>query len=260
MKIKNVSGAEGYFAAGKRGVRLANNASVDVADSPEAMADVLASVKTGDLEIVEGPNTSAVIGVTDRPVGVSILLGSVAEGDFVTVSGQAFEFVDTAGAGVEPNATEVLIGASDATAAAALKVAINADATLDAAQVRCSNVHATSAVEIYRTDGDLTTAFSYSVADSGGHATATVITGVDNEGLSLVIVTQIGAASAFTVFTGLKSISSFWFDHHVTATGATAAYDGTATPSGGSIVFANGGSANIVATDTVVVYALGKKV
>jgi len=260
MNIKNVSGIENYFAAGKRGVRLANNATATVEDTPEAMKDVLAAVYNGLLEIVETPNTAALMGVTDRPVGVLITVANdVAEGAYSIIEGVTFEYVNTAGASVEAGAVEVVTDDDDAAAAsAALKAAINANATLADLKIRAINVINTSAVEIYRTDGDLATAITVDVTNSTD--TETAIAGIDNTAKSFVVVSQAGAATAFTVHTGLKSIDFFTFYSTVTATGATAPYDGTATPEGGSIDFDNGGSSDIVGTDLVYVLAYGTRV
>lgn len=260
MKIKNVSGATATFQLGKRStVTLANNGTAIVADDYKTMTDVLSWVKLNQLEVVEGDAASHVVTETGVKGYKLITLDTVVDTDIITIAGVNFEFESTSG--VTEGNVSVTIGANTNAAAAALKTAVNANATCDAAGAKIRDVidiATTRSILVLEAEDDTAIADIAATESENTISIATAVTAVDPAAHLVSVISVVPAAAEAVVVTGLNSITAVIAQVRTTAGGAILAFDGNVIINGGSIFFDDQGSVDLSTSVTLTVIAFGK--
>lgn len=250
MIIKNVSGVTKYFAAGGKGINLANNATGTVPDTNKAYRDVSRAVARKELEIIKGFQSDEVIRPIDIPEGYRVDVSTVADGNFITIAGVTFEFDNNAA--VTAGNTLVTFS-SDATALTNLKAAINANAVLKEKKIFATDINTTvKFLIIVRNDGDVAT--DLVVTKTGAPITITKLDGVSSASLGVSVQTVAAAATSQYIYTGLKTVTSVVVQTR-SAAGAVKAYAGVVTVSGGTVFLA--ADASLIITDIITVIAFG---
>lgn len=258
MIIKNISGYEQYFhLSGSTGVRLANNASTTVLETPENVARVAELVAASMVEITSPPIAVLMVTPSDVPsytavyladkgeVGHTLKVG-VAGGDSVTFELYAHDGDDS---GITEGNVGVSIGhayAVDTISAATVGLAavINADETLDALGIKVAGYATTTAngqgqavIYLVRNDGDLAT--NWDMAETGDTFTVTAVgtDGTDNTSKVFTVVTKTstGTPVVETVFTGLSAIDTVLYNVTTSAGVVVVPTGDTVTVEGGVV-------------------------
>lgn len=262
MIIKNVSGSEKTLVLGRKTVvTLANNGSATIPDSVENMATALALQAAGTIEITESFSGSVVLDLQDSPqhilVGIADAAGS-GDGKTLTIGTVVFEFDDDDTITAGRTAVEI-DGADSAVTAAALKTAINANATLAALGIVATDVIGVSATSAFLVVevADTVTLSGLTVTASAAPITATKVSKVTNNAQRVFFRQFTAAATTQHVVTGLTTIRAYTVQVR-DATGVIKAYDAPILKSGGTLRLTAAAGVNIAATDLVTVWAVGE--
>ncbi len=126
MKIKNISGAVGFFTLAGRSRELAANEELVIPDTMENFNDAHNLQMQGLLTITESPARIGAVALAGRPtIGFFKITGAVANGDEVTIGDYTFLWAATA-PDLAADEYYVAAGDTEATAATELAAAINA--------------------------------------------------------------------------------------------------------------------------------------
>lgn len=262
MKVKNISGATLTFKAGKRTYNAANNATVTIDDTTEALNDAISNVEAGRLELVTPPAIASYAGTPSRYGYADLNLNStLADADTLTIAGVVFEFDTAASNSITAGRTRVLLdaGPAHATTAAALKTAINANSTLAALGLVADDIvsiAANNAKLILKATGDTAIA-DVTITQSGDGVDITKVNATDAIGYRTSVTRTVAAATTALVNTGLESVHGIVVTV-TTSAGVSKKYDGVARIGGGFVYLDASGDVDIASTDIINVLAFGK--
>ena len=254
MKLKSLLATPASFTLGRHLVSFAAGEEKVITDTPEAYADALVQSKlTSPTLAILDPGVYGQDVVVSYPRNATIMLAGVLADDTIVVGGVTFTFK----AGSGQTTSNVGIGANDTAAATNLKAAINANATLLASGVSAKDILTVG------TEARLTVELtgSLTVAGAGGSTGRANIAGTVKAVSAANPVKQgvfslAGGAAEFGLYTGFATITSVVAQIRTSA-GAIKTFDGNIYVGGGSIFLDDQGSADIGATDTVVLIVTG---
>lgn len=257
MVIKNISGQARLFQFGQFARLVQNNATANVPDSTDAVADAVKWQNQGLLTIQDGPEQAKLDSPASIPGVKFVTLASVISGNTVQLSGTGFsvtfEFNNSTPAAGN---IAVALGANTAAAGVNLQTAINANATL-----ALLGVKATSAISTGATNSTLTLAATnatkvaingVTVTPAGGTITAgSAQAAVVNDTKKVAFRTVVAVSGNNYIVTGLTSVDEFIVQVRDTD-GVIQAYAGAITADGGTLLLPS-----LTAGYTVTIYAYG---
>lgn len=262
MKVKNISGATLTFKAGKRTYTIGNNVTTTVDDTLDALNDAIAHVEAGRLELVTVPAVASYAGTPARYGYADINLNStLADADTLTIGGVVFEFDTAASNSITAGRTRVLLdaGPAHATTAAALKTAINANATLSALGLVADeiiSIAANNAKLILKATGTTLIA-DIAITQSGDGVDITKVNASEGVGYRTSVTKVVASAVTALVNTGLETVHGVIVTV-TTSAGVSKAYNGVARISGSFVYLDDSSTVDIASTDIVNVVAYGK--
>lgn len=254
MTIKNVSGVRRTFSFGTGrdafATSLDNNGTVTVPDRPQLLADILAQVEAGELELTSPP--AQVLNSVALPKTVRALVTAAAVAGTIVVGGE----------------TLTIAGANAAALATSLADLINANETLKAAGVyAAARIAVASDVAVYievASDEDISP-----VGDFIALGTATGVTfsveraaQVEASAVQMAVVSKAATGVTLDISTGLRTVSSYLITV-VTAAGALKPITSLVVSDGDGVIGirenTDSGAVNLAATDVVTVTAFGTR-
>lgn len=260
MKIKNETGAFLTLGLGRRvGTELAAAQTKTVDDEPETVADAVAAAKAGTISIVEPPLGAELNFIAGTPTLAIVAVGAPADTETLVLGTETFE-IDNDATFTAGNTQIDISGSSDSIDIAdGLKAAINANAVLDALGVKARETiggtnPAAAAYLIIELPSTLTHTTFAITGDTGMVVTDQDL--VASKALRQWLHRQVAAATEELVVTPFDSIEDYLVLVQAT-TGAYKAYDGTVKKSGGSLFLNSAGTADIAATDEIVILVFG---
>lgn len=261
MKIKNISGRQLSIGIGGPCVTVPANGTAVFPDTPQAQADASRFIKLEYIELVDASEASEFEQSPDVEDSILLLAtGQPSDADTITINGVVFEW--DSNATTTTGNVAVTIGGSVAASVAALQTAVNANATLIAANIKFTDKITVGASDVRGVIRGLgTTAISQS--ESSSNIAISAVAAVTNEGYRKVLKTVTATGATLLFDTGLTSIVAVNVQVR-NAAGRVKLYDGAILVSDGLVFLSNddgAGGANttdIASTDLVTIEAIGK--
>lgn len=265
MIIKNISGETRYFGFGTkaRGRTLANNATGTLPDEPSVIELVQHYVGQGLLQIVGGPAEAALLGGGTTPAsGFLLITGAVSDNDTVTIAGEVFKF---ANAPTSPalgtyytslSARWAGDGAAASVASGTLVDAINAVAALNVTADPAVAYASGKYIVALRAKNGTKVATGLTLAETGTNiakSAGTFDAGADQAARRTLVLKRVVTSTDVTntviaINTGLPSLS-FWVVQLRSAAGASIAWTGKVSSTGGTLLLALDGLTDFADTD-----------
>jgi len=260
MKITNISGAFLPLGLGRRvGTELAIGASKTVDDEPETVAAAVDAANKGLISIDEPPKGAQLNFVPAVPGTVVVAIGAPADEELLTIGTEVFEIDDDDTFTDGNTQIDTSVDSDSIDIADALLTEINANATLsDAGIVARETIGGTDPTAA----AYLVIEFPAGTAPSDYTATGDtgmVVTKTDASSAAAVrmwVARQTATADEELVVTPFTTITEYLVLVQATG-GAYKAYNGTVSTSGGSLFLNSAGTADIAATDELVLLVFG---